>query len=215
MPTTVRQRVLEYVHHRRRVTASQVADALQMSRANARHHLNILRQQGLLTSQYLQAEQGRGRPAQVYMLSEQILGDNLANLVHALLETIQSSFPLETASKALQEVAHQLAVHFTCQSSSQEAAGKSSLHLTQRLFKIVQILNNMHYQARWEAHQDSPRLVLGRCPYAAVQSNHPEICLVDGWFLQEILSCNIEQMGRLIPDQQGGKMCVFRVLGRA
>jgi predicted ArsR family transcriptional regulator len=66
----------------------------------------------------------------------------------------------------------------------------------------------MHYQARWEAGADGPRVLFGRCPYAAVIEGHPELCQMDVSLLGNALGREVRQLGK-IEKAQG--LCVFAV----
>src|ERR1035437_7190383 len=45
--------------------------------------------------------------------------------------------------------------------------------------KSIQRLNQHSYQARWEARIGGPLFSFRNCPYAAVQADQPELCLLD------------------------------------
>jgi predicted ArsR family transcriptional regulator len=51
--------------------------------------------------------------------------------------------------------------------------------MAKRLSMLVEKLNEMHYQARWEAGAEGPRVIFGRCPYAKVIDGHTELCKMD------------------------------------
>ncbi len=61
-----------------------VARVLQMTPANARHHLGILAADGRVEV-ISQRQGGRGRPEKVYRLAGTLVGDNLSVLADALL----------------------------------------------------------------------------------------------------------------------------------
>lgn len=73
---------------------------------------------------------------------------------------------------------------------------------------LVEKLNGMHYQARWEAGADGPRIIFGRCPYAAVIEGHPELCQMDVGLLGNALGRDVRQLAK-IEKAQG--VCVFVV----
>ena len=73
---------------------------------------------------------------------------------------------------------------------------------------LIEKLNEMHYQSRWEAGADGPRVIFGRCPYAAVIEGHPELCQMDANLLENMFGREVRQLGR-IEKAQG--LCVFAV----
>ena len=95
-----------------------------------------------------------------------------------------------------------------------DSAEKALSNLTQRLYRTIQNLNQLHYQARWEAHADAPRLILEHCPFLSVQDIHPEVCQIDGLLLAGLLRTDVVQIARLVEEKHGAKSCIFRVINR-
>ena len=161
---TARQKVLAHLKKTRAASAREIARALKMSAPNVRHHLSVLCSDGRVDALRTAANnrEGRGRPEKIYSLSQAALGDNLSALVNALL--IESGLKLNVES---------LASHLL------DSAQFTNLPITKRLTLLVEKLDEMHYQARWEAGAEGPRVIFGRCPYAKVIDDHPELCKMD------------------------------------
>jgi len=202
---TSRQRLLEYIMAHYPVTAADLSQALQMTEANARHHLSILQERGLVQPAGLRQPPGKGRPSQLYQPSEGRLGHNLDQLAAVLLDLLKlRSSPAELEA-ALSHLAERIA------HSTAPAQVQGSENLTQRLYRAVQRLNELHYQARWEAWRGAPRLILGHCPYAAIIQQHPELCRLDAYLLGGLAGAQVEQTSKLAPDTQGALHCIFRI----
>jgi predicted ArsR family transcriptional regulator len=93
-------------------------------------------------------------------------------------------------------------------------AGESnfaSQPLAKRLNLVVEKLNHMSYHAHWEAGSAGPRLIFAHCPYAAIVSNHPELCAMDHDLLKKLTGEPATQILRTGKD--GSSVCVF-VIGR-
>jgi predicted ArsR family transcriptional regulator len=75
---------------------------------------------------------------------------------------------------------------------------------------LVEKLNEMHYQSRWEAGAEGPRVLFGRCPYAAVIEKHPELCRMDVNVLGNALGRELKQLGKI---EKGMGICVFGMKG--
>ena len=86
-------------------------------------------------------------------------------------------------------------------------------HLSRRLARTIRSLNHLNYEARWEAHANSPRIILNHCPYAAIIANHPELCQVDALMLQKALGVSVTQQIKLGHNAQGLPFCVFQLGG--
>ncbi len=207
---TARQILLEYLQSKKVASASELSRGLRMSAANARHHLAILLSEGAIELVGTRPGRGRGRPSQLYSLSGQANRHNLDCLADALLQEALSSIPLNERAGYLVKIARKL--------SGGNHPVAASRHPTQRLNHAVQVLNQMNYQARWEAHSDSPRVIFGHCPYAAIHSAHPELCQMDAVLLGELMDPEGQpRPARLAAcleiGPQGTPQCIFRVAG--
>lgn len=191
MMITARHKVLIHLKKNRTVSAREVARALKMSVPNVRHHLSVLCSDGRVEFTAVNPRGGRGRPEKLYSLSQAALGDNLPALADALLTEAGSTVRLEAVAGRILD--------------SGQFAG---LPIAKRLALLVEKLNGMHYQARWEAGAAGPRVVFGRCPYARIIEAHPELCRVDTAILNRALGGRIEQNAKI------GKVhgaCIFVV----
>ena len=189
--TTARQKVLSHLKKTRSASAREIARALKMSVPNVRHHLSVLCSDGRVEMMKTRPRDGRGRPEKLYSLSQSALGDNVAALADALMSV--EGFKLNVAGVA----SHLL-------SANQFA----NLPITKRLALLVEKLNEMHYQARWEASAEGPRVILGRCPYAKIIDGHPELCHMDAAMLTGALDSNAEQTSKI--EKLHG-VCIFAV----
>jgi predicted ArsR family transcriptional regulator len=190
---------VEYLRKEQTATVRELARALGMTGANVRHHLVVLEGTDLIEVRG-QRREGRGRPVNVYGLSRRVLGDALDELSHALLEEWLAALSEGKREVALAALGRRLAAG---------GAGEAGLSLTGRLALTVTRLNELRYQARWEAGPAGPRLILGHCPYAAIIEKHPELCRMDSYLLQERLSQAATQTAKLERSPRGQTFCAF------
>jgi predicted ArsR family transcriptional regulator len=188
---TTRQKILDYLKRNRTVSSRELARALQMTPANARHHLGILAADGRVEV-IRQRQEGRGRPEKVYRLAGTLVGDNLSVLADALLREAGGKVEMEALGKRIAG-----------------ESGVSSQPLMRRLASAVERLNTMRYQARWEAGAEGPRIILGHCPYSAVIQGHPELCQMDLALLRELLGRKLRQTTKLESGAGGLPFCAF------
>ncbi len=194
MPPTTRQKIIEYLQVQRRCTVPEISTAFYMTRANMRYHLEKLVADGTVEVTNQRSDgKVRGRPVQVYQLAAHSHPSNLPQLVDVLLNQL-------TGEEQLRNIAEALA-----------ADGESPRHITQRINRVVQILNMKRYQARWEAHAQAPRIILHNCPYAAVLENHPELCRMDAYMLERLLGLPVEQLTRMDIFGSHPPACIFAV----
>ena len=187
---TSRQKVLNYLKKTRTVSAREIARALKMSAPNVRHHLSVLCSDGRVESTTVNPRGGRGRPEKVFSQSQAALGDNLSVLADALLS---EKIDLEKLGGRIAQ--------------SQKLNNPVNQAMAKRLALLVEKLNEMHYQARWEAGAEGPRVSFGRCPYSRVIEKHPELCRMDAAMLQESLGYPVRQLTKSEAVLQG--LCPF------
>jgi len=185
MPITTRQKILDYLKRNRTVSSREIARALQMTPANARYHLGILAGDGRVEV-ITKRQVGRGRPERT------LVGDNLSALADALLTVAGTKVRMDAVGKRL--------------AGESKPAGQPLMH---RLSFTVERLNEMHYQARWEAGAQGPRIVMGNCPYSAVIDEHPELCQMDAVLLGELVGSEVRQTAKLERGAGGVLYCAF------
>jgi predicted ArsR family transcriptional regulator len=191
---TARQKILAHLKKTRVASAREIARALKMSAPNVRHHLGILTSDGRLEVSSVHQRGGRGRPEKLYSLSQSALGDNMSVLADALLTEAASKLKVEGIASRILDL-------------SQFA----NMPITKRLALLIKKLDEMHYQARWEAGAEGPRVIFGRCPFATIIENHPELCKMDTAMLEISLGRPIAQFTKNELSARGYCPFVFRV----
>lgn len=200
MVITSRHKVIEYLKNREAATALDISRALKTTPANARHHLSSLLEEGVVQITGERTTNEPGRPSQIYALTLSSNRHNLDRLSTALLDLAQDPLDQQHSESIFLRVAQRLA-----------APPLSTNNMTQRLNQVVQRLNQMGYNARWEAHAAGPRLILGHCPYAAILTKHPGLCEMDAVMLSELLNRSVVLESRLEPTSTGLPQCNFRI----
>jgi predicted ArsR family transcriptional regulator len=191
---TARQKVLAHLKKTRAASAREIARALKMSAPNVRHHLGILTSDGRLEVASVNQRGGRGRPEKMYSLSQSALGDNLSVLADALLD---GKVNVGTVGERI--------------ARSQGLVGIANQPMPKGLSLLVEKLNEMHYQSRWEAGAEGPRVIFGRCPFSKIIENHAELCIMDSAMLEISLGRPITQFMKSDISVRGLCPFVFRV----
>jgi predicted ArsR family transcriptional regulator len=197
---TTRQRILDLLESRKTASALELAQAISVTPANIRHHLEALLGEGLIEAVSQRPPDGPGRPTKVYSLKRDTARHNLDRLASALLGEVLDSISPADRTEIYQRIAHRL-----------RGEALQAHSPTQALNNAVRELNQMGYAARWEAHSAGPRLILGHCPYAAILPEHPELCQVDAALLAEMTGAGVQQTALLKPDSRGLPQCIFQV----
>lgn len=187
---TARQKVLAHLKKTRSASAREIARALKMSAPNVRHHLSVLCSDGRVEFVSVKNREGRGRPEKLYSLSQAVLGDNLSALANALLTEAGPRLNVEAVASHILD-----------------AGLFANLPIIKRLELLIGRLNEMHYQAHWEAGAEGPRVLLGRCPYSQVIDKHPELCKMDAAMLEESLARSVSRLTKSETVSRG--LCPF------
>jgi len=184
-----RKKILAYLKKTRAAPAREIARALKMSSPNVRHHLSVLVSDGRVEFVSVKKRDGRGRPEKMYSLSHAMVGDNLSALANALLDVTGSKLNVEAVASHILD-------------SSQF----SNLSVQKRLALLIEKLNEMNYQARWEAGAGGPRIIFGRCPYAKVIDGHDQLCKMDVVILEKVLE---RPLTRSLKNETKKNLCPF------
>jgi predicted ArsR family transcriptional regulator len=193
---STRQQILELLKNRSDLTAGELSRALMLTQADVRHHLANMVEEGLLVITGHHRSGYRGRPARQYCLAAIALKNNYDLLSSALLSASLESLPQSEQTNLLRRVATALVGEV-----------KPSGPLTQRLIQATGRLNELGYKSRWEAHIDAPRLILGRCPFATLLSQHPELCHLDAYLLEILLGESVSQQSTHTNDHP----CIYLI----
>lgn len=191
---TSRQKILTHLRKVRSASAREIARALKLSAPNVRHHLSVLCSDGRVEMTSIHNREGRGRPEKVYSLSQAALGDNLSALTKALLGAAGPKLNVEAVARHLLD--------------ESLFSGQS---MNRRLSVLIEKLNEMNYQAHWEAGAGGPRVLFGRCPYARVIDGHPEICKMDAVLLKSALARDVSSMTKNEPPVKGTCPFIFQI----
>jgi predicted ArsR family transcriptional regulator len=195
----VRHRIIDHLKEHRIASAAELSLILDLTAADVRHHIAFLIQQGTIVVAGYRRMKHRGRPAALFALSDQVSRNNLDKLSHHLLaQLLKESSPTE-----YQGSLREIALLFT------SGTHLSSLNNTRRIYQAVKYLKDMNYDASWEAHSRSPKLILNHCPYAAIVAGHPEMCQIDAYLLELLTGKPVQQVEKLSSALQGLPRCVF------
>ncbi len=201
MKPTTRTRILDHFRKHQTASVRELSWLLNMTGANVRHHLAVLESYDLIEI-LGQRREGRGRPLQVYGLSQRLQPDGLDKLAGTLLDIWLRGIDEEGRDAGLKLVAEHLTDIMDIK-----------VPVVKRLIQTIEQLNELHYQARWEASAGGPLLNLGHCPYVAIVADHPELCRMDAYLLETRLGSPVEQTAKLQLNDKGLPYCAFRMTG--
>jgi len=172
-----------------------------MTGANIRHHLALMKADGQIV--ILSQQQGvRGRPINIYGASDRVRGTGLRGLVEAMLDTWTGNMPGDELDSHLRSLAKNLAGAATMD---------ANVGTSRRLGQAVDRLNDLHYQARWEAGASGAKVILSHCPYAEIIERHPELCRMEAYMLEDKTGLHARQLAKQEQGRDGVRRCIFGV----
>jgi predicted ArsR family transcriptional regulator len=194
---STRQHLLDILKNKPNCTAAELSRAMQLTKADVRHHLSNMVAEGLIVVTGHLHSGRRGRPARQFSIAAE-QDHNFDLLSSALLAVSLQNLSPSGQSAYFKRVAAQL--------------GGENIPdgpLAQRLAGTVEKLNELGYQARWEAHADAPRLILESCPFTPLLSEYPELSQLDEFLLEFLLRQPVAQIESPTPGADGH--CIFLV----
>lgn len=194
---TTRQIILDYLQGHATATVLELSRSSQVTRADVRHHIGLLVKEGVVEATGRRGLEGRGRPMLVYSLVRELQLNNLTSLLTALCQ----SLPDEVREEILWRVAVYLA------GDCRPFAG----NLTRSLVQGVMRLNEMYYQARWEARSDAPRMIFSHCPYTAILADCNCLCHMDTILLKVLTGHSVELVECIDVIEDNTAHCVFLI----
>ncbi len=180
-----RQCILQILKDNGTATVDELVKALSSSvgditAVTVRHHLEILRGDGLVAAPTIRRRTTPGRPQHVYSLTDKALElfpNNYRSLAAQLLFQIKTQLPAHDVNVILEGVADQMA----------STLPPSDAPLPVRLNQVVEYLSHLGYHARWEVCEEGYMLLTANCPYHHLAQKHDELCLMDMRLVSKLL----------------------------
>lgn len=194
-----RDRVLDYVIHNREARVEDLADALGITSAAVRRHLDNLRADGLVD--VTTVRQPMGRPYYAYHPTEAGLGavpEAYAGLLSRILLTVDEK----------QDVASAVALGMAETVASRHREDVTEHEPQAVVAQVTATLKREGILDSWRAEDDGFHLINGACPYrmAAEISSLP--CESDRKVIELLVGEHVEQMHRIV---DGSPICEYLV----
>lgn len=199
-----RQRIIEFLKQHDKATVDELSAALDnLTAVTVRHHLDVLRSDGLVAPPEIQHRNSPGRPKYVYSLTDKADGlfpNNLGTLTVTLLDELSETMSEAELERVLEGVAGRMAAAFE--------PGPPDEPLEDRLDRVVEHLTEHGYEATWEHTPQGYVLHTGNCPYSSVVEAHAGLCLLDLSYVSGLLGQPPERLTHMI---DGGATCSYLV----
>lgn len=202
-----RQHILDILKAGGDATVDEIVETLharmekRVTAATVRHHLDVLRENGLVETAAIRRRETPGRPQYIYHLTDKAMGlfpSNYAGLAHVLFDQIKLHLPGHEVNVIIEGAAQQLAAN----------ALIPDVPLTERLDYVVEYLNRQGYEASWHQTEDGAGYLLetSNCPFEKLVTTHEDVCSLDMHLVSNLLGVIPRRMGR---KAEGDERCSY------
>lgn len=172
-----RRHILEILKEHKEATIDEIVVALssrigKITAVTVRHHLEILRGDGLVAAPAVRRRSAPGRPQYVYALTERaadFFPNNYQGLATNLLEQMKVQLVPTQINEILEGIADTMAGNAMVPDAPLEI----------RLDHTVSYLTSQGYTASWRLTERGHTLSISSCPYEQVTCSNPELCKMD------------------------------------
>lgn len=200
---STRQSILEILKEKNRATVEELGEILDLTPVTIRHHLEILRGEGLVGAPKVLRRAGPGRPQYTYGLTE-AAGDFFPKNYHGLVDLVINEIRDRVTPAELEQVLSGVADRLAAQAPSHRR-GRGPQDV---LNAAVSFLNDRGYVARWEKTPAGDYLLhTCNCPYERVAQKHSELCKMDASFVAQLIGQPTQRMSHMV---SGDDSCSFR-----
>ncbi len=176
-----RQRILEILKEHDTATVEELAKELELTPVTIRHHLDILRSEGLVQAPQVKRRDTPGRPQHVYGLTEaadSYFPKNYAGFTDMMLHEMRDQVEPDKMRLILNGVANRMAI--------KAPIGPANETMPQRMERVVKFLNAQGYDSSWESAENGYLLHAHNCPYHDVARENVEPCVMDSSLIAQL-----------------------------
>jgi predicted ArsR family transcriptional regulator len=201
-----RRHILEILKERKEATIDEIVSALsdrigKITAVTVRHHLEILRGDGLVAAPAVRRRSAPGRPQYVYALTErasEYFPNNYQGLAQGLIEQLKQQLSPTQVNQVFEGVAQMMVNEAMVPDASLET----------RLDHTVAYMNENGYSASWRHADQGYLLTVGNCPYEQVSSANPELCKMDEILVRRLLGVWPQRLTWQVAEDE---VCTFLI----
>lgn len=197
-----RRTILHFLREHGAGSVEALAEAVELAPVTVRHHLNLLRDEGLVD---VAAEpSGRGRPKHVYRLSQAggqaVVEDNRFAVLTARLLDAMRAADRDQVEGVFAAMAETIA--------EAHRSDYAERPVEARLDAVVALLADEGFTTRWDRDDDGFVLHQLSCPFHALGEQHREVCCMDERLIEAVVGGAVEREDWRM---DGGATCVYRI----
>jgi predicted ArsR family transcriptional regulator len=195
-----RERILNILKERGQATVDDLSQELGLTAVTVRHHLDILRGEGLIAAPLIRRRKTPGRPQYIYTLADKadsFFPKRYRHLSNLILDEIRAYLAPAEVEQIMQDIGKRIA--------NQANVPQNGLEI--RLPAATKFLNELGYMARWEQNDNGDYLLhVANCPYEEVSQQDQQVCSIDMTLLTQLLGVSPE---RISWSAQGDQDCTY------
>lgn len=198
-----RRQIIDIIKEKGSATVNDLRGELGVSGVTVRHHLNVLRSQGLVKDPQVRRQRLPGRPQYEYVLtpmSSDHFPKGYDSLAGHLMHEIKSRSSESQFAAVLDGVKSRL--------SEGAPRNNPKASTAQQVDNAVALLSIKGYVARREQSPQGHILHIGNCPYENLAHDHPELCQMDFNLVASMFEREPKCMGVIA---QGASTCSYLI----
>jgi predicted ArsR family transcriptional regulator len=198
-----RQRIIDHLKEKGEATVDELAEKVGLTPMAVRYHLNVLQGDNLIATPAVQRPEGRGRPRQVYRLTEaadDLFPVDYCGLTDYLLDELRVRLGCEGVHDLLNSIALRLA--------KEAPLAKQNQTIEERLDEVIVFLETKGFVVDWEAQENSYMIHAYSCPYRQLARQHEQICLLDKQIIGTMLNTTPDRVACLAT---GDHHCTYQL----
>ncbi|MCP4536870.1 MAG: ArsR family transcriptional regulator [Chloroflexi bacterium] len=198
-----RERILSILKERGQATVDELSQELELTAVTVRHHIDILRSEGLVAAPQARRRKAPGRPKHIFMLTEKasaLFPKRYTHLISQILGEVRAQFPPDQIDQMVQRIGERIA-------NQADISGENDFQ--DRLIATVEFLDELGYMAQWEQSDDGNySLCIANCPYEGVSKQEREVCAIDQAMLTHLLGVPLEHGASAA---KGDRQCTYTI----
>ncbi len=198
-----RQRILEILKERGTATVEELGKELELTPVTIRHHLDILRSEGLVQAPKVKRRDAPGRPQHIYALTDaadDYFPKNYSGFADLMLHEIRDRVEPPELDSILNGVASRMV--------SEMPHAPTHETLPQRMDRVVKFMNGKGYRADWEQVAGGYLLRTHNCPYHDIARQHIEPCIMDMSMISQLIGQTPQRLDWMAG---GNNTCVYLI----
>jgi predicted ArsR family transcriptional regulator len=184
-----RRKIVDILKQQGPVTVEVLSQLLGITTVTVRHHLDVLRAEGLVGEPVVQHRSTSGRPQHVYELTEkadELFPRKYDTLANVLLAEIRQHCDHRVANVIFEGAVARLVADAPLPQPDEP--------MQTRVEKAVEFLNQKGYVAHWEPHPRGYVIHTRNCPFDGLASGNPELCSMDLRLMGSLMGIPLERV---------------------